>query len=250
MNELIKIESHFGRLTVSSREIAENFEKEHRSVLKSIDDLIAEMGSAQNYANLFMPGEYQHGQNKQTYREYYLTRDGFSLLVMGFTGSKALEWKLKYIDAFNKMERSIKEQIDYSALSPELQAVRMMIDDMARQKIEVKQLSDTVTTIKDTIITQPDNWREDLNRMFNKIVQSVGGKKFQELRHESYQLLESRAHVDLERRLMNMRARMLTNGASKSAIEKANKLDVIEADPKLREIYTSIIREYTIKFVA
>lgn len=39
-------------------------------------------------------------------------------------------------------------------------------------------------------------------------------------------------------------------GASKTAIDKANKLDVIEADPKLREIYASIIKEYTIKFVA
>lgn len=35
--------------------------------------------------------------------EYLMDRDGFSLLVMGFTGKKALEWKLKYIDAFNKM---------------------------------------------------------------------------------------------------------------------------------------------------
>ena len=42
------------------------------------------------------------------YTEYLLTRDGFSLLVMGFTGSKALEWKLKYIEAFNKMEEELR----------------------------------------------------------------------------------------------------------------------------------------------
>lgn len=46
----------------------------------------------------------------ETRNEYLLTRDGFSLVVMGFTGTKALEWKLKYIDAFNKMESAIKEQ--------------------------------------------------------------------------------------------------------------------------------------------
>ena len=41
---------------------------------------------------------------------YIMNRDGFSLLVMGFTGKDALDWKLKYIDAFNKMEKKIKEQ--------------------------------------------------------------------------------------------------------------------------------------------
>lgn len=38
---------------------------------------------------------------------YLMTRDGFSLLVMGFTGQKALEWKLRYIEAFNEMENSL-----------------------------------------------------------------------------------------------------------------------------------------------
>ena len=63
-----------------------------------------------NCADLFIEAEYQHPQNKQFYKEYLLTRDGFSLLVMGFTGSKALEWKLKYIEAFNKMEQALKNQ--------------------------------------------------------------------------------------------------------------------------------------------
>ena len=86
--------------------------------------------------------------------------------------------------------------------------------------------------------------------MFNKIVDRIGGQKFQEVRNESYRLLEKRARVDLNRRLMNLRSRMLAQGASKSAIEKANKLDVIEQDPKLREIYGKIISEYYIKYVA
>lgn len=110
MSDLIKIKNQNGNLVVGSREVATNFGKEHRVVLKAIDDLIADIGSAQNYANLFIPSEYLQEQNKQTYREYLLTRDGFSLLVMGFTGKKALEWKLKYIDAFNKMEATIKNQ--------------------------------------------------------------------------------------------------------------------------------------------
>lgn len=131
MNELVKVLNKDGQLVVTSRQVARDFEKEHRVVLKAIDDLIAEMGVAQNYADLFLPSEYQHEQNRQTYREYLLTRDGFSLLVMGFTGRNALEWKLKYIEAFNKMEKVIKsQQIIPSNLSPEL---RFMI------KMELKQ---------------------------------------------------------------------------------------------------------------
>ena len=66
------------------------------------------MGSAQNYAHLFIETTYKNEQNKQWYKEYQLTRDGFSLLVMGFTGKKALAWKLKYIEAFNKMEKALR----------------------------------------------------------------------------------------------------------------------------------------------
>src|SRR5699024_11811103 len=42
-------------------------------------------------------------------REFLLTRDGFSFIVMGFTGAKADQWKLKYIEAFNQMEGALKE---------------------------------------------------------------------------------------------------------------------------------------------
>lgn len=95
-------------LVVSSRQIAEDFEKQHKDVLESISNLISRMGVAENSASLFIESKYQHEQNNQTFKEYLLTRDGFSLLVMGFTGSKALEWKLKYINAFNGMERQLK----------------------------------------------------------------------------------------------------------------------------------------------
>ncbi|MBS5986009.1 Rha family transcriptional regulator [Clostridium sp.] len=110
MNKLINILNQGGHLVVTSRQISDDFEKEHRNVVRDIETLIANIGGAQNCADLFIEAEYQHPQNKQFYKEYLLTRDGFSLLVMGFTGSKALEWKLKYIEAFNKMEQALKNQ--------------------------------------------------------------------------------------------------------------------------------------------
>lgn len=131
-----------------------------------------------------------------------------------------------------------------------LEALAQTVKVLQEQEQRVKQLESTTQTIKDTIITQPDNWREDLNRMFNRIVESIGGQRFRELRAESYKLLEERARVDLQRRLVNLRGRLFEQGANKTAIEKTNKLDVIEQDPKLREIYAKIIQEYTIKYVA
>lgn len=94
-------------LMVSSREVAEDFEKRHDHVLEAIEEL--QKGLPENSGDhLFIATSYIHPQNKQEYKEYLLTRDGFSLLVMGFTGQKALEWKLKYIAAFNEMEKELR----------------------------------------------------------------------------------------------------------------------------------------------
>ncbi|WP_278474845.1 Rha family transcriptional regulator [Turicibacter sanguinis] len=83
---LINIENKDGVAVVSSRVIAYDFDKQHKHVLESIDKLIKDMGGAEKSADLYIESKYQHPQNKQWYKEYLLTRDGFSLLVMGFTG--------------------------------------------------------------------------------------------------------------------------------------------------------------------
>src|SRR5699024_6339398 len=100
MDNLINVTNQDGVLVVSSREVALNFEKEHKNILRDIENIKSE-GVAQNWADLFIPSVYTHEQNKQEYKEYLLTRDGLTLLAMGFTGKKALDWKLKYIEAFN-----------------------------------------------------------------------------------------------------------------------------------------------------
>lgn len=90
-------------LTANSRDIAEHFEKQHKDVLEGIRNLTAENSAVKS---MFIETAYEV-RGKQ-YPQYEMTRDGFSLLVMGFTGSKALEWKLKYIAAFNEMEKELR----------------------------------------------------------------------------------------------------------------------------------------------
>lgn len=108
MNNIININNLDGTLTVSSREVANNFSKQHSKIIRSIENLI-ENEPSQNWLRYFIENSYKDGKG-EIRKEYLLTRDGFSLLVMGFTGAKALEWKLKYIEAFNMMEQEIKEQ--------------------------------------------------------------------------------------------------------------------------------------------
>ena len=92
-----------GQKMVSSRDVAKNFEKEHKDVLRAVENI-----KAQNCAltSMFFESTYTAGTGK-AYPMYLMNRDGFSLLSMGFTGSKAMEWKLKYIQAFNAMERKL-----------------------------------------------------------------------------------------------------------------------------------------------
>lgn len=93
-----------GKLVVSSRQVAKDFRKEHKNVVRAIENLTAQNSAVKN---IMIESTFNHRGNE--YKEYLLTRDGFSLLVMGFTGSEALEWKLKYIEAFNTMEMKLKE---------------------------------------------------------------------------------------------------------------------------------------------
>lgn len=93
-------------MVVSSRVIALDFDKRHSDVIRSIETSIS-LNAKLRSADFFIETQYKDKSGKRS-KEYLLTKDGFSLIVMGFTGEKALEWKLKYIEAFNKMENYIK----------------------------------------------------------------------------------------------------------------------------------------------
>ena len=116
MNEIILSEKN-GQVLASSREVAEKFGKKHSEVIYAIEGRVDKNGKVKNngllisgisqLSQMFIKSEYVDTMNRTQY-EYLMNRDGFSLLAMGFTGNKALEWKLKYIDAFNQMEDRLK----------------------------------------------------------------------------------------------------------------------------------------------
>lgn len=167
----ITILNQKGNLVVGSREVAKNFEKRHDHVLRDIDN-IKESGVTQNWGDLFYETTYVHPQNKQEYREILMNRDGFTLLAMGFTGRQALEWKLKYIDAFNEMEEKIKNQAIPTDLSPELQVLINL--ELKQRQIEQKTeiLEHRVNSLDATNIDGTP--RQRLNEMVRKYAYDNG----------------------------------------------------------------------------
>jgi len=93
-----------GKAVVSSRDVARVFEKRRDHVLRDIKNIItndADWGLP-NFGEMSYPDSYGRSQT-----EYVMTRDGFTLLVMGYTGEKAMQFKKAYIAAFNEMERKL-----------------------------------------------------------------------------------------------------------------------------------------------
>lgn len=104
MDELVYLEKE--EAVCSSLDVSRSFGKRHDNVFRAIGGLLENEETQKMFKKL----NYVDSQNKQKYPMYLMNRDGFSLLVMGFTGKKALDWKLKYINVFNQMEKIIRER--------------------------------------------------------------------------------------------------------------------------------------------
>lgn len=157
MNQLTTISN--GQVVVSSRQIAENFDKRHDHILRDIELLKVNL-TPQNWGMLFIESEYRN-ENNRIFKEYLLTRDGFSLLVMGFTGQKALEWKLKYIEAFNKMEKMLIEKAPSYQIADPIERAKAWIQEQEEKKAlegHIEELrpkalfADSVTASKTSIL--------------------------------------------------------------------------------------------------
>ena len=180
--EVIIKRSEDGELVVSSRQVAEDFEKRHSDVIEKIQELIKTENSVMS---MFIESSYKAGTGKN-YKEYLLTRDGFSLLVMGFTGSKALQWKLKYIEAFNKMEQAIKNP--FAHLSKELQAI-IAIDT------KVQKIEEDFNTFKSNLPLLNVDCKELQAEVRKKGIEVLGGYRSAAYNNKS---LRSRTYQDIQ----------------------------------------------------
>ena len=98
------LEARAGQITATSLQVAEHFQKRHTNVIRAIRNL--EVSDEFGRLN-FEPSTYLNEQGKKQ-PMYHVTRDGFAMLAMGFTGKEAARWKEAYISTFNAMETKLR----------------------------------------------------------------------------------------------------------------------------------------------
>lgn len=167
MNELV-FRGQNDQVITTSLLVAETFEKEHRNVLKSIRKLMSATNVA--VAQMFDETTYVNEQGKEQ-PMFVMNRDGFTLLAMGFSGEKALEFKVKYINAFNEMEAELKSQQtkQLSAAESLLQSVQLLVAherQLSLLETQQKNMQGAINTLYDEVYGmkfQTDLMRQKLN---------------------------------------------------------------------------------------
>lgn len=160
INDFYGVTERKGIPVVSSRKIAEVFEKRHDIVLRDIRNVITDLNNGGLHKfeeSNFIESYYKNSQNKKQ-PEYLLTKDGFTLLVMGYTGEKATRFKVAYIERFNQMENFIKSLAEIKADFPEFTDAVMQLYEEPKHY----------------------HFSNEIN-MINRIVLGMDAKKFKEV---------------------------------------------------------------------
>lgn len=185
---------------------------------------------------------------------YILSERGYAKLIKIMDTDLAWEIHDKLIDEYFELRE--EKQNTEEELSPLL---KLLIKTELEQKRQAKELTevkkqsqeavDRVESIREVVALDTTSWRDDTRNLINKIAQELGGgTAFQQVRSESYELLEKRMGVSLKQRLTNKRRRMADEGVCKSKRDKLSQVDIIADDKKLIEGYVAIVKEMAIKY--
>lgn len=181
--DLVKIEND--RMITTSRIVADTFNKRHDHVLRDIDNIKKDV---LNFGEMFFETEAPDSYGRQQ-RIYEMTRDGFTLLTMGFTGSEALQWKVKYLEAFNTMESfwNSPEQIMARAHRIAEQTIASLEQKLQQKDFQIEAqkpkvlFADAVETSKTSILVG------ELAKIICQNGYQIGQKRlFQWLRENGY----------------------------------------------------------------
>ena len=161
--KLVKLNKETNQIVTTSIHVAKIFEKEHKHVLDSIRNIL-ENRSAENSADLvsmFIETTYTDKSNRQK-PMFLMNRDGFSLLAMGFTGEKALKFKLDFIKAFNEMEQQLQQPIQ-----PKIPKTRLeLAKENARIAIENVRLIEEIEE-KEQLLLEANNTIQEQEPLVN-----------------------------------------------------------------------------------
>ncbi|MDF2510434.1 MAG: hypothetical protein K0S04_300 [Herbinix sp.] len=240
--------------TIISVEVADMVGKDHKELLRDIRRYSEQLaGSNIALSDFFTESTYTDANN-QDRPCYLVTKKGCEFIGNKLTGVKGAVFTAKYINKFNDMEHIIAANIQN--LSPELQMFQNIFNAVAQQELRNKQIEqkvdkaiETTQAIKEAVGEVYDDWRADIKHKVSAIQKGIN-ESYQDTYNRLYSELEKRAHCDLSARVRNGRDRLIEAGVTKTKVEAFGRLDVIEADARLKEIFTAIIKEHAVKYVA
>ena len=174
---------------------------------------------------------------------YLWTEKGTLLHAKSLNTDKAWEVYDRLVETYFRVKEVMPQ---LNNLSPQLQLLINMEIEQNKMKEQIQEVKTEVQGIRDVVAINLSNWRKETTNVINKVAQQQDGN-YQNVRAESYKMLEQRARCDLKARRRNMKLRLMENGVSQSMADRVTMLDVIESDRRLTEIYISIIKEMAIK---
>lgn len=168
MNNLVIMKNQ--QAVTSSLQIAEAFDKQHKHVMDKIKDKIDSAENSAQYQSMFAQGTYRDASGKIN-KLYYMNRDGFTFIAMGFTGKKADEFKLKYIEAFNQMENSIKAQLELPTTPQGI--LKLVLENVNDSNEKVEELGTRLTDLEQNTSVAPGDYNY-ISRRISQRVREVG----------------------------------------------------------------------------
>lgn len=191
----------------------------------------------------------QNGVNRSSHI-YLLSERGYSKLLKILEDDVAWEQYEKLVDGYFTLRG---QALDTAQLSPELQMFKQIFDSVAKQQLEQQQIKaeiqetkEEIQGIRDIIEINPTAaWRKEVNRVLNAIGKKINNYNLP--KQESYNALKDRAKCRPNVLIENLKKRAARNGMAPSKVAQLNMLDVLENDPRLREIYVAIVKDMAIK---
>lgn len=194
-----------------------------------------------------------------------LTEQGYLMLVKSFTDDLAWKVQRQLVNTYFKQS----ETIDRTKLSPQLQLMNLLVENMNKQELEQKRQAEALQRLEDktnkqteALQTVKDTFSKSeteeetvqwVNHCINKIAESPNfvysfGNRYAAAKNESYNRLSTKAGCRLDQKLRNSIARAEERGYTKAQINTINKLSVIMADKRLKQIYIGVIKEMMIQY--
>ncbi len=248
MNALKVIEQN-NEYFVDSREVAEKVDKQHKHLIRDIENYRGVILQSPTLVpeDYFVESTYLGANNRQT-KHYLLTKKGCDMVANKMTGEKGILFTAMYVDAFHQMQEHIQQQT-MNAPRTQLEAIKMFVQIQEEQQAFNERIQNEVTGIRSIVGMETKNWRNDTNKILAAIAQNIGGgEQHRNIRNEAYLALEAKGRCRLDQRIANQKSRMLAKGASKTDLSKLTKLDVIGSEPRLIEIYISVVKQLAIKY--